>query len=463
MKRTNILFLFPDQHRGDFLPYTKELLSKFNITNMPVHMPNIKKMMESGAVFTDCITPSPLCAPARACLAAGCRYSDCKTPNNKFNYPIEMPSFYRELKKNGYNVGGVGKFDLNKPEPYWGEDGFWEELSDIGFTTGIDNAGKWDMIQCATTEGLSLDPYGKFLKQKGVLEAYCSDFINHRRDHYYTGSIDIPEETYCDNYICNNALSVIDGFSKDKPWFLQVNFAGPHDPWDVLDSMVEKYRNIDFGEPVMFEGNKEAINAVRQNYAAMLENIDNACGQIIEAVERRGELDNTIIIYASDHGEMLGDRNKFGKGLPYRASVHVPLIIAGTGIKKGVYHFPVELQDIAATICDLCGCAANSFSDSKSLYEILKTGAGETREMTVSALDQSINPRNKKGFQDVQVTSKYIGAVQTSKYKLTAYENKYCLYDRINDPNETVNIIESNTAVAEQLRKYMPKVAESMS
>ena len=50
------------------------------------------------------------------------------TPNNKFNYPIEMPSFYRELKKNGYNVGGVGKFDLNKPEPYWGEDGFWEEL-----------------------------------------------------------------------------------------------------------------------------------------------------------------------------------------------------------------------------------------------------------------------------------------------------------------------------------------------
>ena len=100
--------------------------------------------MERGTTFTQAITNSPLCAPARACLAQGREYENCGVYNNNFCTPPEVPTFYRALRAGGYQVGGVGKFDLHKPLMYWGEKGWLPQLGELGFTEAMDHEGKWD-------------------------------------------------------------------------------------------------------------------------------------------------------------------------------------------------------------------------------------------------------------------------------------------------------------------------------
>ena len=127
--KKNILLLFPDQHRGDWLPYSDEVFAKLGVPALPVKMDNLKKLMASGTTFTRAVTNSPLCVPARACLAAGRHYDRCGAYNNSFNYPLDQKTFYSVLKDGGYNVGGVGKFDVHKPILFWGRDGWIERSS----------------------------------------------------------------------------------------------------------------------------------------------------------------------------------------------------------------------------------------------------------------------------------------------------------------------------------------------
>jgi len=119
-QKLNILFFCPDQHRGDWIPYNQKSLERMGIENLPIKMPNLKKIMDEGVTFTRTITPSPLCAPARASLASGLRYNKCPVKDNEDKYPLDLKNFYSVLKENGYRVGGVGKFDLNKPSYWWG-------------------------------------------------------------------------------------------------------------------------------------------------------------------------------------------------------------------------------------------------------------------------------------------------------------------------------------------------------
>ena len=116
----------------------------------------------------------------------------------------------------------------------------------------------------------------------------------------------------------------------DKPWLLYVNYAGPHPPMDITRSMASHYRGPDrtidgFPQPHDYKGDitPEHHLRIRQNYAAMIENIDRWTGVYLDTLERRGELDNTIIVYSSDHGEMLGDHGLIYKGARfYEGLVH---------------------------------------------------------------------------------------------------------------------------------------------
>ena len=137
--RPNILFLLPDQHRFDWLGTNPVL---------PLRTPNLDRLGAQGVRFARAITPSPLCAPARACLAAGREYDRCGVPNNKFDYPLSQPTYYQALRDAGYRVAGVGKFDLHKATLDWGLDGS-RLIREWGFTEGIDNEGKMDAIASA--------------------------------------------------------------------------------------------------------------------------------------------------------------------------------------------------------------------------------------------------------------------------------------------------------------------------
>jgi arylsulfatase A-like enzyme len=126
---------------------------------------------------------------------------------------------------------------------------------------------------------------------------------------------------------------------------------------------------------------------IRQNYTAMCENIDRLIGVYLDKLASRGELENTIIVFSSDHGEMLGDKGHTAKNLPYQASVSVPLTIAGPGIQEDAASDSlVSTLDLTATYLDYGGAGGLHEMDSKSLRPLLEGKTSEHRDVAFSAL-----------------------------------------------------------------------------
>ena len=372
-KQPNILFLFPDQHRWDWLGCHGDL---------DLHTPNLDALAAGGTRFTRCYTPSPVCSPARACLATGRRYTRHTVVNNAQNTPVELPNYYRIIQEQGYQVSGVGKFDLHKPDRNWGTDGK-NMLSEYGFTSGCDNEGKGDAI--AAYDANDKQPKGPYLQHlqnqgQAVIDAYYKMWHKEgkHRGLQFSDINPLSKDEYCDNWVGNNALDEINNFEKGKPWHLVVNFVGPHDPYDVLPEMAESTKDRLF--PAAHKNTKndpEEIDRRRRYYAAMIENVDRMAGEMIAAIEARGELENTIIVYSSDHGEMLGDHNRWAKNVPYDASVRVPLIIKGPGVQAGqVRDDLISMHDISALIIEAAGAQLDEGMDAKSPWPALH-GASE--------------------------------------------------------------------------------------
>lgn len=381
----NILFLLPDQHRPDWLGCNPEL---------PLRMPNLDRLCERGMRFTNATTPSPVCAPARACLASGLDYARCRVPSNRENYPLDLPTYYQRLRDRGYRVAGVGKFDLHKnlavpqSELDWGLDGSLS-LADWGFTEGIDNEGKMDGSGSYRSAGRPKGPYLDFLNKRGLADIYEQEHQNahDHRDAYITA---LPDDAYCDNWLSENGLRFLREFPGDQPWHLVVNFTGPHNPMDVTRRMADEWEGTAFPGPV--DNNQEDYSDEdhqrnRRHYAAELENIDRQIGRFLDLVQERGELDNTLIVYSSDHGEMLGDHSRWGKSTWYTPSTGIPLVVAGPGVQEGVVSDAlVALHDLAATFLDYAGAPALPDMDARSLRGVLAgTDAGH-REVVRSAL-----------------------------------------------------------------------------
>jgi choline-sulfatase len=362
----NILLLFPDQWRFDWTGANPQL---------DVRTPNLDALAKRGARFTRAIVASPLCAPSRACLAAGREYSNCGVRNNGFDYPLDQPTFYQKLRDRGYAVLGCGKFDLHKKTEDWGLDGK-RLLKEWGFTDGIDNAGKQDAIRSGAVT--PKDPYMAYLHRRGLAAAHVADFKK-RKGYAATFPTPLDEEAYCDNWLANNGLRLLRSVPKGKPWFLQVNFTGPHSPMDITQRMERLVRGRQFPQP---NGNTqyppETHVAIRQNYTAMCENIDRWAGEFLKVVEARGELANTLVVFSSDHGDMLGDHDRWGKSVPYQPSVGVPLYVAGPGVKPGlVSDALVSIMDLTATFLDYAGASALPAMDSRSIRPVLE---GKTRK-----------------------------------------------------------------------------------
>jgi arylsulfatase A-like enzyme len=183
-------------------------------------------------------------------------------------------------------------------------------------------------------------------------------------------------------------LDLLERAPRDRPWFLQVNFTGPHDPWDVTESMATLYEDVEFPAAVGDEEfPPERHVAVRRNYSAMVENIDRCVGVYLDELERRGELTDTLVVFSSDHGEMLGDRGAWGKSVPYGPSVGVPLICAGPGVAPGARcELPTTILDLAATFLDYAGLPVPDDMDSRSLRPLLEGRTDRHRDVVTSGL-----------------------------------------------------------------------------
>lgn len=384
-KQPNILFFLPDQHRGDWLGCNKEL---------PLRTPNLDKLMQEGMTFTRAYSPSPVCAPARACLANGRNYENCQVPSNAENFPLNMPTYYSRLRDAGYHVCGVGKFDLHKnlaspaEKLDWYLDGS-KSIKEWGFTEGIDNEGKFDGSKSYRAAGKPKGPYLNFLHKRGLADLYIQEHAECKKhlDAYVTK---LPDDAYSDNWVAENGLEFLKNFPKDQPWHIVINFPGPHNPMDVTQSMHDAWKDVEFPPPVNndqehYQDHDHQRN--RQHYAAMIENIDRHVGRYIDLVKERGELDNTIIVYSSDHGEMLGNHGKWGKSVFYEPSIHIPLIIAGPGFRKNSKADTlVALQDLTSTFLEAAGAETLPKMDSISLLPILKGETDTVRETVHTAL-----------------------------------------------------------------------------
>lgn len=466
MNQPNILLLISDQHRPDFLTTNSD---------MPVRNPNIAKIASQGVNFSQAFCASPTCAPSRACLASGKSYHRAGVPSNQFNYPLEQPTFYGILRESGYHVAAVGKLDLHKPEFAWGLNGS-HLLEEWGFSEGVDSEGKIDAIRAVTAvwpigymafyqkkggrigeymkklladypyrnhvpEATAVGPYAAYLESKGLLNTHVRD-IWFRHPYVSTDPSPLPDDAYGDTWIANTGLSLLQNFAADKPWFLQVNFTGPHDPVDVTEAMHRRWRDVDFPPPVdSTEFDPATHNEIRRNYAAMIENIDTQVGRYLQLVEERGELDNTIIVYASDHGEMLGDHDLWMKSVPYQPSVRVPLVVRGPNIGQNVVSDAlVSLYDLAATFLDYAGLDVPEEMDSLSLEPVLSGEQTQHRDIVFSALldwDMAFDGR----------------------YKYIRYEDgRELLFDLSIDPNEIENLADQKPELCSQMAEAITEM-----
>jgi arylsulfatase A-like enzyme len=464
-KRPNFLILYPDQWRYDWMEGTP---------GVPVLLPNITGLARRGVQFKTTVVASPLCAPSRACLASGKEYDECRTPGTRFDFPLDQTTYYKLMREAGYHVLGCGKIDLHKATFDWGPDGK-RCLTEWGFTDGIDNEGKFDALW--STRLGTPGPYVEFLKTKDLAQVHLDDFNKRFTEGYKaTYPTPLPDDAYCDNWIAGNALGLLQSAPRDKPWHLVVNFTGPHDPEDITKSMEATARSRDYPQPIGApkQYDAETYNRIRQNYTAMCENIDRQVGKILSEVAKRGELDNTIVMFSSDHGEMLGDHDRWAKSVPYESSVRVPLIIAGPCVKRGVQsNALINHIDIGATILDYAGVTDLPSLPRKSFRpvaegmndkhrNVLRSGLGAWRMVRDERykLVVGFDPTNGLGGESPNGPNVIpIGPEALRE----ARKRPPLLFDLRVDPMELTNIAGTDPDICTRLSQYLPAVVDDLA
>ena len=443
--RPNFLFLLSDQHRADWLGSNPDI---------PVPTPHMDRLAGRGVDFTQAIVASPVCGPSRSCLASGMEYENCGVEVNRQPYNPEITPFYRHLRDSGYHTMACGKIDLHKGSAGRTLDGR-ADMEPWGFSDMVITAGKGGGYfggQVGPKE-----PYYAYLASLNPpLDRICAEDIAKRsepREEHWWGMTEpcpLDDEHYLDNFTARTGLDLLERAPEGSPWFLTVNFNGPHPPMDITRRMERQYRGPDrviddFPQPHEYSGGfpSEQHVRIRQNYSAMIENIDGWLGAYQDRLTERGELDNTIVVYSSDHGEMLGDHGRWGKSIPYQASAGVPLTVAGPGIARGARSDAlVSLMDLAATFIDYADMQVPTEMESRSLRPLLDQGGGEHRGYARSALKVA------------QAHAGRFRMIQDRRYKLVdGFFEEETLYDREADPRETENIAARKPGEVARLEK----------
>ncbi|PLP31103.1 choline-sulfatase [Klebsiella pneumoniae] len=450
-KRPNFLFILPDQHRYDWLGGDPAL---------PIRTPNIDSLIARGTRFRQGFVASPVCGPSRACLASGREFDHSGVGDNFTVYPTSQATYYEKLRDAGYFVGACGKLDLSKPAFDNGLDGR-NHMSEWGFSDLVNCGGKGDAVFQWDEFKTPFEPYMAYMVRRGVADIHAEDIASRGGGHAkgpdaYAKTYPTPvsDEDYEDNWIGRTGLEMMHRFPKDQPWHMVVNFAGPHDPEDITSKMEKTVRGRKFPEPNQStQLTTEQHQAIRQNYTAMVENIDRWVGIYLDELRTRGELDNTVVVFSSDHGEMLGDHNRWGKNVPYEASVGVPLIVAGPGVKNRNSDALISLIDIGATFLDYAGAERPEGMTARSFRSLLEGKTDTHRDYVLSGLSNWRMVRDKRyklieGFDPAQ--QKGYGSVPKGA------ERPVVLFDLLTDPGENENVAGAHLDIVEQMKRLLP-------
>ncbi|MBM3658432.1 MAG: hypothetical protein FJW95_02875 [Actinobacteria bacterium] len=445
----NIVVIMADQHRADVMGCAGD---------RHVVTPNLDRLAAEGVRFSRTTCQGPLCMPARASFLTERYVRDHGVYTNWNAVAPGTPTYLHALQAAGYHTAGLGKHHLTKEdEPAPHMDDLAPQLVERGFAEVHETGDKFTLTVPTA--------YSDHLAAKGLWDTY----LDHMRARSYQGEsgrgdnptkripmwdatpMPLPRPDYIDEWHGQMAVDWFAQAPADRPFFVFMGFPGPHDPWDAPAEAVEMYASGEASfpsstvrpEPALAGSygrllsafmrlsdtdtmTDDAIRGMRRAYAANVAVIDAQVGRILDTLEARGLLDDTWVVYTSDHGEMGGNHGMMSKCVLYDQAVQVPLIIRPPGGRAGrVVDDLVEHIDVPATVRAIAGAPEVPGSDGRSLLGYVTGDDPAPRAVSIS---------ENWGF----------GSFDTGTHKLVVDEDAMApcaLFDRAADPHEDHNVV----------------------
>lgn len=419
-KQANILLLFTDQQRFDTI----------NACGYP-HMitPNLDRLVNEGCVFENAYTPNPVCVPARHNVLTGLPAKHHGYyGNNGHPHDHIFPVLPRILADNGYDTRAIGKMHFR---PTRRHNGF----------------NKMELME-EIPKFREDDEYAMYLKDVGLGNIQNIHGVRNLLYMVPQRSL-VPEEHHGSTWVADRSVEYIKENGGRRPFFLWSSWIAPHPPFDVPDTFADLYNDADIPEPLKSETGisplaeiskihgafpedkkDDYIKRMRQVYYSAISLVDKNVGKILDALEEIGELDNTLIIFTTDHGEMLGDHACYQKMLPYDSCAKIPFLMRyPEKIKKGSKRTDfADLNDILPTVLDIAGIDYPG-----------------TEELPGGSIFKDEKDRSYQYIEHQQAIHRWI-SVRDQQYKFNYYYGGGLeeLFDMKNDPCESVNLLEKN-------------------
>ncbi|WP_251976085.1 choline-sulfatase [Salinicola avicenniae] len=426
MTRPNILVLMADQVNGTLF---EDGPADF------LHMPNLKALAARSARFSKAYTPSYLCAPGRAAFMSGQLPSRSGVYDNAAEFPSSIPTWAHHLRRAGYATCLSGKMHFVGPDQLHG---FESRLTtdvypaDFGWTPDYRKPGEridWWYHNLGSVTGA------------GVAEI--------------SNQMEYDDEVA---FLAEQKLYDLARGHDARPWAMCVSFTHPHDPYVARRKYWDLYADCEHLEPTLaevpyaeqdphsqrlyvandytqFDIQPEHVRRARRGYFANLSYVDDKIGGILDVLERTRMLDDTLILFVSDHGDMLGERGLWFKMSPFEGSSRVPLMIGGPGITPGRIDDPVSTLDVNATLADLVGLdlsAIEPWTDGESLVPLMPGAAPGRRRETPVYLEYA-----------AEGTDAPLVTIRQGRYKFNHCElDPPQLFDLETDPMEQRNLAE---------------------
>jgi arylsulfatase len=448
-KRPNILFLMDDQHRGDWLGAAG---AKWIIT------PNLDRLARQGVLFRRGYTSVPSCLPARAGLLTGMSpwgHGSLGYVPIPEHYACEMPRTFTDA---GWRTCAIGK----------------NHFAPMRNTHGYEKV-------------IIVEPNIRDLPEIGDFRAWFNANApgHHPFEKFHSGNdqrggIDCPydEKYHMTRWTADQAVEFFKDMKDERPWFLKVSFLLPHTPLNAPRRWWDRYENAKIptaaigdwalkeygGTKTSFAKHPELtrgvvpddeLRATRRSYAASISFVDEQVGRILDALEQRGELENTLILFTADHGDMMGDHLLYRKTFPYEGSVNVPMIVRwpdslGLNAKRGqVRQELAELRDVFPTFLDAAGLPRPATVEGMSLLGILRGNPGRK----ILDLEHASCYAPKDGWV----------ALMDERYKYIYFEHtgQQQLFDLTKDPTE-VNDLASQPDSAKLVKEWRQKMIDHL-
>jgi len=429
----NVLLLMTDQQRFDTI---------HALGNPVIRTPSLDRLVREGTAFTSAYTPSPVCVPARCSLYWGQSPQRTGCYDNGFRNPVETPNLFSTMTDAGFRTHGIGKCHFSPGR---------DELN------GFQSRDKQEEL-VGDRKG---DDYLCYLESQDL--AHIQDPHGVRGEMYYHPQpAQMAAKHHGTHWVGDRAIDFISQQPSDQPWFCMTSFIHPHPPFCPPTPWHKLYRaplmplakTPDDSESLHTWVNRHQnrykyrdqgvdlnlMRSLKAYYYACISFIDYQVGRIVESLEATGQLDNTLILYTSDHGEHLGDYHCVGKRSPHDTCARVPMLArlperfeAGARCDR-----PATLEDIAATALAATNVAPKATLDGVDLAALAR---GEVDRDGV-AIQYARGQRAIYGW----VTDRW-------KYAYSAGDDAELLFDRVNDPDELRN--RAGLGLVESDRKAM--------